>query len=95
MIGVPVKRHHVGAILLCFLCRLSLEGIYFGLGGSLPQPPFLRGEISLRHVKSKDGVLSVRSLLLVCSWAKGLESIACYVRLSMKIINAELNSEDK
>lgn len=47
MIGVPVNWLHVGAILLCFLCLLSLYRKYLWLGGSLPQPPSLRGVISL------------------------------------------------
>lgn len=47
MIGVPVNLLHVGAILLCFLCLLSLDRKYLWLGGSLTQPPSLRGVISL------------------------------------------------
>lgn len=70
MIRMPVNWLHVGVILHCFLCPLSLHRKYFWLGASLPQPPCLRGVISLWLVTSSIKTLSVLALMYV--WVSDL-----------------------
>lgn len=98
MIGVPVNWLHVGAILLCFLCLLSLDRKYLWLGGSLLQPPALRGVISLWSVSTTLWSPETRHCQLgVCLELGGDPGelctdggVVCGVTLSTKLNNADL-----